>query len=306
MTSLPVPPPPPPKATPAAGPSARCESGPFTRTGNTADETSFEFPDSTSERGSVSLKAIVRQYAGTSHSRSVPAKQLYMILGRLRCLNYAISKYNEGVLSPDPSFLQYWQRRTLNQLSGFGFQVQSVHQSITIAGLSELIHSVEEVFAHDISAAHELIKGKLVTFDALGELYSHDRAVQGKTSLGGSAGVFLVTEYYFEEHRSLVGMEKSFHITMDFVATMGQHFTVVSFTEVLSGWMGVRARPLSDLTYIPVDPSDYDDLVSRGERYTRFGTGGAQFLAYRPSSFSLHFSGKGGASSSLSRFNLIT
>jgi hypothetical protein len=275
---------------------------PFTVTGSTPDDATIEFPDCVAEaKGSISLKLLVRQYTGTPQIRSIPAKQLYMILGRLRCLDYTLSKYNAGVAHPTPAFVHYWRRRTLNQLSGFGFQVQQANQPIAIVGLRDLIGTLETLFASDIEHARELIRGGLITFEALSELYRPDVPVQGRTGLGGHAGVFLVTEYYFEEHRSLVGMERSFHWSMEFIATMGEHFSVIAFTEVLSGWMGVRARPVSELIYAPVAPSEVADLRQRGAQYVQYGQGGAQFVAYQPHSFFIHSTGGAANTASLSR-----
>ena len=189
----------------------------------------------------------------------------------------------------------------MNLLSGFGFQVTNPHEAIIIHGLAELIEKIEQVYAEEIQAADELIRGGMIVFDALGELYRPFAAVQGRTSLGGTPGIFMVVEYYYEEHRTLLGMEKSFHFTMEFIATMGEHFTVVSFTEVLSGWMGVRTRPLSELTYVPLDPLQRSAVVERGRKYVDFGVGGARFLAYAPNTFFMHSSPRPGGGASLSR-----
>ncbi len=263
---------------------------PFTKSGDTEDNTVFEFPE-TAGNVPLNLRTVVRQYVGTQHVRMIPSKKLLMTLGRLRCLNHALRMYNDGVVSPNPAFLQYWRRRTLNLLSGFGFQIQNAEQQIVIPGLKELIQAVEQVHSHTITAARDMIKGKLVTFDALGELYCPDVPVLGRTGLPGTQAVFMVTDYFYEERRSLMGMEQSFHLSMDFIANMGQHFSVVSFTEVLSGWMGVRARSFSDLTYFPLDPSDAGIMQERGQKYANFGVGGAQFLSYKSNSFFLHYTG---------------
>ena len=273
----------------------------FKLNGDNPEHAAFEFLDPAVPTGSVLLKAVVRQYVGAPQMRSVPAKQMYMILGRLRCLEYAIKKYNEGVESAEPSFLQYWRRRVLNTLSVFGFQVTSAQQKISVYGLSELIVAIEGLYRLEIEAARETIGGGLITFDALGELYRPFQPVQGQTTLGGTAGVFMVTDIYYEEHRSLLGMEKSFHWSMEFVVTMGEHFTIVAFTEVLSGWTGVRARPLSDLSYIPIEPSQAGHLTERGKKYASFATGGPRFLAYTPNSFFIHGGSNQGALGSLAR-----
>ncbi|KAJ3280124.1 hypothetical protein HK104_000894 [Borealophlyctis nickersoniae] len=220
-----------------------------------------------------------------------------MILPRLRALQYTINKYNEGVRHSTPAFEQYWKPRTLNWLSGVGFQVKDAKENIVIDSLEELVNDVEEVYAAEIGDVKEKIAAGLITFEGLGELYGPDVPIEGRTTLGGTNAVFMVTDAYYEEHRSLVGMEKSFHMTLDFIATVGNHFTVVTFTEVLSGWMGVQARAVGDLTYVPVKSSQMDFLRARGEKYVEYSSGGAQFLAYGSHTFFLHSTSRTGGSS---------
>ncbi|OZJ06061.1 hypothetical protein BZG36_01088 [Bifiguratus adelaidae] len=291
MATVP-PPPPPPLATRSAAQAIRTTGGenfePFIVKGTSKNEAVFEFPNPSERLGSVNLRAIVGQYLTSPQLRDVPAYQLYMVLGRLRCLYEAMSKYNEGIHALTPIFLQYWRQRTLNLMAGFGFHITDAQQAISIVGLEELVRKVEDLFQEDIKEARQLIQRGSIIFDSLGELYHPGATVQGKTTLGGTPGIFLVVESYFEEHRSLLGMEKSFHWTMEFVATMGNHFTLVNFTEVLSGWTGVRTRPLSELTYGPLDSTEKASLQKRGENYVQFGVGGAKFLAYAPNTFFLH------------------
>ena len=278
----------------------------FKVSGETIDDTVFEFIEMKDAVGSVSLRAIVRHFIGTPHLRSVQAKHMYMILGRLRCVHHSVCQYNAGIESPNQIFTLYWRKRTLNLLSGFGFQIKNPKERIFIIGLEELIEKVEQLYTGEICAAREVIEGGMIVFDALGELYRPFAAVEGKTTLGGTPGIFMVVEYYFEEHRSLLGLEKSFHFTMEFIATMGEHFEVVSFTEVLSGWMGVRTRPLSELTYVPLDPARQSQAVERGRKYVDFGVGGAKFLAYAPNTFFMHGNARpGGASLSKSSCSLL-
>ena len=191
-------------------------------------------------------------------------------------------------------FTQYWRRRALEQLSGFGFQVSDAKVPIDIPGLGDLIAAVEEVYRDEITAARELVHDNLITFDALGDLYDPGTPVQGVTALGGAPGVFLVAEYYSEERRSLLGLERSFHMSLEFVLTLGDHFTVARFTEVLSGWTGVRARPLTELTYVPVAADKMGPLLARGRQYVEVAARGPQFLAYDAHSFFLHPSGTSG------------
>ncbi|KAJ3116627.1 hypothetical protein HDU96_009182 [Phlyctochytrium bullatum] len=290
MSAAPPPPPPPtaPLTPPGDTTAAATGSQPaFIVKGETADDATFEFKDV--KDAQLSVRTIVSRYLGSPQSRLFAADKLHMILGRLRCLHHSVEQYNRGLADGSPSFLGYWRRHTLDQLSGFGFQVTHASQAIRIAGLAELVARLEELFADQIAAQREMIRNGFITFDALGELYRPGIPLQGRTSLGGTPGVFMLVESYYEERRSLVGMEKSFHFTLEFVASVGEHFTVVRFTEVLSGWTGVRSRPINELTYTPLSSDDFDTIRQRGENYVRFaGAKGSQYLGYGPYTFFLH------------------
>ncbi|ORX96788.1 P-loop containing nucleoside triphosphate hydrolase protein [Basidiobolus meristosporus CBS 931.73] len=300
---IPTPPPPPPPCPVTADPALLLTSDellqPFSTTGTTPEDTIFQLR--VCKDGTVPLKVVVSRYLSSPHQYSFPAEKLYMILGRLRCLCHSVSKYNEGVAKSTPAFLQYWRQRTLDQLSGFGYQVADANEPILILGLQELIDKIEEVFAEEIQNAQQLIKSGLITFDGLSELFHPETPVKGVIGLGGTPGIFMITEYYYEERRSLLGMERSFHWTMEFVVTMGEHFTVATFSEVLSSWTGVRARPLSELSYVPLDPADRDTLQKRGEKYVQFGVGGPHFVAYSPHTFFIHNPPASSSGASLSR-----
>jgi hypothetical protein len=248
----------------------------------------FEFQESKEKLGSIPLRTIVRHYTGMPNARQIPAQALYFVLGRLRCLAYTLRQFNDGVVNKSAAFEQYWKRRALDYVSGFGFQVKDPNERVDIVGLEELIKQVEQVYQSEIEGARELISGGQIDFDGLAELYRPERPVQGKLAMGGVHGVFMVVETYYQERRSLLGMEKSFHCTMEFVVSLGEHFSVARFSEVLSGWTGVRARPICDLLYEPVSDSDISDLKARGDKYVQFGSGGPQFLAYSPNTFFLH------------------
>lgn len=257
---------------------------PFTMTGSTKLDAVFEFPKLSNPPGFMSLRAVVGHYISAPNQRTVAVHQLYMILGRLRCLLQTIANYNKGISKNSPIFLQYWRTRALNYLSGFGFHAAE-EQQISIEGLSDLIPAVESLYEKEILDAQRLIQGGQINFESLGELYRPETPVQAGTTLAGAPAAFMITDYYYQEHQALFGKEKSFHLTLESIVTMGDHFTVVAFTEILSSWTGVRTRLVSSLTYTPVNPSQYQDLQERGAKYVEYGAGSTKFLAYSPHAF---------------------
>ncbi|KAF2009028.1 P-loop containing nucleoside triphosphate hydrolase protein [Aaosphaeria arxii CBS 175.79] len=292
MANIPTAPPPPPpvRRTTKAATMTTLDptSPPFSVNGSTPEDLALEFHDAQAATGSISLKPIIRHFLGVPRLHHVSASDAYKILGRLRGLQYTVAKYNAGIASPTPAFEQYWRPRTWNLLSGFGFQIGRTDQIIQIPGLEEVIQLLERTFDAQIQEARDTIKRGFITFDALGELYHPGEPVQTVMNSGGTTVIFLVTESFYQENRGLTGIQRTFNWTMEFVATVGSHFTVVSLTEQLNGWTGVRARSLSELTYTPVPSGEMEYLKQRGERYVEFATGGAKYLAYSRGTFFRH------------------
>lgn len=269
------------------------------------EEVVFEFPEFTPppqpNTAYLALRVVVRQYCSAAQARTFTDKVLYLQLGRFRALCNAISEYNKGIATNSSAFKLFWRRRTLDHLSGFGFQVGGAQFTISVPGLEDLIKKVEELHKVEIDAAAEAIKAGLIIFDGLAELYRPGTPVLGHTgALGGTRGVFLVAECFYEERRSLVGLERSFHLVLEFVVSLGEHFSLVRFSEVFGGWSGVRARPLSEQIYRPLEASEREAVLARSAKFVTFGGGGARFLSYAPNTFFIH-SAPHGAAGSLAR-----
>lgn len=294
MANIPAPPGPPPltvgKSASEISTMAASNStnSPFSVNGSTKEDMVFEFHDVKEAAGSIALKPIIRHYLGVPRLRLATASDLYKLLGRLRSLQYTVTKYNAGIVSPTPAFLQYWRERTLNLLSGFGLHLNHVEKTIEISGLEDMIQLLERTFDGQIQDAQDTIERGFITFDALGEVYRPGASVQAAMDSGHTFVNFLVTESFYQENRGITGIQRTFNITMEFVATVGSHFTVVSLTEQLYEWTGVRARSLSDLTYTPVDASEMQNFRQQGEKYVEFATGGEKYLAYSRASFFRH------------------
>jgi hypothetical protein len=248
----------------------------------------FEFPRLEDKSGTISLRTVVTQHVGALQSRKVAADKLFQIIGRLRCLQYAIERYNSGLVSQTHEFLQYWRRHTLGLLSGFGFRPGAELETIQIDGLSELISRLELIFQQNIQAAQELIASGMITFDGLGELFRPDIPIKSTAISGSVPCVYRVTDSFYEERRTLFGSQKHFHVTMEAVVLVGDHFSVATFSEVLSAWSGVRVRSLTDFSYQPLTESERQMFQARGERAVSHGLGGAKYLSYGPNTFYVH------------------
>ena len=96
-------------------------------------------------------------------------------------------------------------------------------------GLAELIQLLENTYHDEIRAARDTIERNFITFEALGELYLPGVPVKAPCASGGTTAIFLVTESFYQENRNSLGIQRTFNWKMEFVGTVGQHFTVVSY-----------------------------------------------------------------------------
>lgn len=155
---------------------------------------------------------------------------------------------------------------------------------------SLLICQLESIFQKDIQAAQKLIASGMVAFDGLGEIFKPETPVKCTALPGSPPCVYRVADSFYEERRTLIGSQKHFHVTMEVVVLVGDHFSVASFSEVLPAWSGVRCRSLADFSYQPVTESEIPMFQARGKRAVTYGLGGAKYLGYDANSFHVHTS----------------
>ena len=249
----------------------------------------FEFPKSNSKPDSATLRVVINQYLGTPHASRASASQLFSILGRLRCFQYALKRYNNGLVGRTSDFLKYWRRHTLQLLSGFGIISAHTHGPVHIPGLDNLIVQIEDIYQNDILEYDSMIEKGMTHFQGLLQLFRPNVPVKASLLVGATPSVFRVTDAFFSERRNAFGSSsKDFHVNLETVVPVGDHFSVANFTEVFSGWVGAQPRAITDLTYQPVADTERDALLARAEKAVRFGRGGAKYLAYAPNSFVLH------------------
>ena len=187
-----------------------------------------------------------------------------------------------------PGFVSYWRQYTVNLLSGFGCHLEPEPKAISINGLDELIVALETQYSNRINDARALINNGKVSFSGLSELFRPETVVESSVVSDGAPSIFRVVDSYFEERRSMFGSQKLFHLSLEMVVPLGEHFSVTTFSEVITAWQGERPRRLSEFTYQPVLDSEKPALLKRAQDGVRFSRGGANYLAYTSDSFFMH------------------
>ncbi|KAJ3257001.1 hypothetical protein HK103_004984 [Boothiomyces macroporosus] len=258
-------------------------------------EPTVYFPDvPVFEPGHIPLRSIVRNLTSMKQMSNINIKFLNFILGRLVWLENLIIEYNKGIELGRNADSVYYNRyirfQMMEAVSVFGYQVPNDITKIQVPGLNLLIAAIQDFYKPQIDFYKTMIKEGAIIFDGLQELYKPGMIVRGMTSLGVPAG-FKVVQSYYQEHRTLFGFEQSFHLELQFVATLGDDFAVIQFEAVISRWMGDANRKLSDMFYAPVDGELMQKFENSGKKYVLLGTGGSKYLHHDPGCVFLHAAG---------------
>ena len=238
---------------------------------------------------SPSLLMVLRQYIPQlGQSKQVDAKQAYNVLGRLKSLESHLSEYNRMTrLEDEDEYCRYIKYHVLNSLSVFGLHLADKSATILVQGLTEFIANVSMSLSDRVNTALQAIELGNVDFEALGELYKPFDVVLGQTGIGIASG-FRVLSFHYQERRTLFGIETTFHLTLEYVAALGEHFSLVPFEYVVTAWKGAKHRSINDLDFVPLKKESLmQDYINRGLQYDKIGRG-VTYMAYKPGSLFLH------------------
>lgn len=161
----------------------------------------------------------------------------------------------------------------MNAISGLGCSIPTATTKLFCPGLTELIEHIEENNAERIAFYRRSIASNTIVFDGLQELYAAGTVVKGATSLGVPSG-FRVSQCYYQERKTLFGLELSFHLQLQFVFALGADFGVAEFEHVMSKWIGEANRSVSELQYSPASTSFITLMKNNGRRYLDLGAMG--------------------------------
>ena len=236
------------------------------------------------------LRSIVRNFTSMKMASQIPSKYLFFILGRLDWLSDLVQQYNHGLETSnqeDVYYGRYIKYQLVQCLSGLGFQIKSMSEKISILGIDELRNEIRELYKKEIDFYLQSIKEGSIVFDGLSELYKPNTFVRGITSLGVPAG-FKVVQSYYQERKSLFGLEQSFHLELQYVATLGNDFGVIQFETVLSRWMGESNRKINDLFFAPIEEGLKRKFIASGQKYASLGLGEPKYLQHESGCVFLH------------------
>ncbi|KAJ3273210.1 hypothetical protein HDV01_004712 [Terramyces sp. JEL0728] len=247
-----------------------------------------------SNPGQISLRTVVRNLTLMKQMNNTNIRFLNFILGRLIWLERLCADYNKGIDLGRNTDSVYYNRyirfQMMEAISVFGYQVPNDTTKVQVPGLELLITAIQDFYKPQIDFYKTIIKEGSAVFDGLQELYKPGMIVRGMTSLGVPSG-FRVVQSYYQERKTLFGYEQSFHLELQFIATLGEDFAIVQFEAVISRWMGDANRKLSQMFYAPVEAELLERFEKSGEKYVLLGNGGSKYLCHDAGCVYLHSAG---------------
>jgi len=222
---------------------------------------------------------LLRKFTDISRG-DVPVDAAYLQMGRLRAMRAEFREYNAS-LGPDaePSTAAHCQARVVELLSSLGL---TSGESVGLEDLDHLLMNIEMLKGAELKASQDRIKAGRIEFLDLAELY-----IPGSEVLGPAGGLsqemgYLVRSCHFEEAKTPFGVKHSFHIELEFFASVGEKFGAVRCVEQVGWWRGVRE--VSSLFFYKIPLSVRVRLADRGELYAEVATG-QRFLTCKKGSF---------------------
>lgn len=209
----------------------------------------------------------------------IEARLVFSRLGRLRGLSQCFqttNAYNARQAAGDKTETSDREAHEIEMcienLNALGYVLPSKHAQIKAEFLDDLVECLEDAFhvsamRESIAAYSTIEYGQLLEYYRVGDIVKSSVA-----TLGSSQVLYRVCDAYYESVRSIMGQRKlSFHIGLEYIATLGDNFAYVSFDQIIGDWEG--AQQLDHLPYarVDVDGQEFDRMTKRGQRVLDLG-----------------------------------
>eukprot|EP00808_Paulinella_micropora_P022351 g17669.t1 len=227
----------------------------------------------------------------------IQAELIFTRLGRLRGLLGLINATNDihaRLREKDPADRKlsdadaYTVESCLANLTALGFVMTKSLGIIDAQWLAELVAELESVYDCD-AARKNITEFKQIEYLQLFEYYRVGDVVKAPaSSLGSTPVLYRVCDAYYESVRSLMGPRKlSFHLGLEYIATLGDAYAFVSFEVIMGDWE--QAQALDKLAYVKVEREgkEIDGYTERGQHLLSLGLA-PTYRAYRGSCFFAH------------------
>eukprot|EP00435_Cladocopium_sp_Y103_P003361 s3235_g1.t1 len=202
------------------------------------------------------LAILVRHLTDSGrHQKDVRIDMALLNLGRLRALRYERNLFNAATRPVDGQWL-----------------------GCSLLKRNLLTKTELEEYRKDIECGY-------VQFNALGEVfYPGEKVWMTIDGLSEPLGLTVLQSWY-QLRSSLFGPEKSFHVELEFLASVGNTFAKINFQEPMSSYQGTRR--LDSMLYQLMTNDMMQRLKHRGEKYLQAATS-TPYVHYARGSFYSH------------------
>eukprot|EP00457_Paulinella_chromatophora_P001234 gb/GEZN01001236.1/.p1 GENE.gb/GEZN01001236.1/~~gb/GEZN01001236.1/.p1 ORF type:complete len:989 (-),score=167.77 gb/GEZN01001236.1/:238-3177(-) len=250
----------------------------------------------------IPIEGLLKNMLGrqATSALGIQAELLFSRLGRLRGLYGLITATNaihaKLRSTPDSKISDGEAHNVatcIANLNALGYALTRKNAIIDAQWLKQLIEILEDVY--QCEAARQSIETyKQVEYLQLFEYYRVGDVVKAPApSLGSTPVLYRVCDAYYESVRSLMGPRKlSFHMGLEYIATLGDCFGFVAFDVIIGDWE--QAQALDKLPYVRVEPEseEMQAMIARGNRVLDLGLQ-PTYRCYRGACFFAHGARKG-------------
>jgi len=231
---------------------------------------------------------LLRRFTDFSRpNEDVPLHHAYLALGALRAMLRDCEDYNLALSeeSRGQGLAALRKAQIAEMFSGLGLNPGG--KEIDVSGLREMISVLEGARADRLAHARSQLEAGTVDFLGLAELYKPGTSVVGPVGGAGEECGFLVRSCRYHEHKTLFGKQLSFHLELQFVASVGDCFAIISCQDEVGLFQGTRA--VSSLAFRPLGEEGRDvdlraRLEERGRKYVEAAIG-CKVYGYLPGCF---------------------
>lgn len=181
----------------------------------------------------------------------------------------------------------------IDNLNALGYALNKKYSLVEAQYLAELVALMEETYdsAHAMKSIQE---DKVIEYRQLHEYYRVGDLVKApQSSLGSAVVCYRVCDAYYELKRSMMGQRKlSFHLGLEYIATIGDAYAFVAFEYIVGDWE--QAQSLDKLHYQRIEQksTEVKQMTERGLALLSLGLE-PTYRSYRGACFFAHGGAKG-------------
>ncbi|KAI3630933.1 hypothetical protein MIR68_011016 [Amoeboaphelidium protococcarum] len=252
------------------------------------------------EKCLVTAASVIRTLTALGHQKNLlPLEAVFHHYNTLVYLRDGLAKYKlyAKKFNEDPSHFSALQlveeklnhRRLLQSLATLGSKIPDIstydEKALRIIGLDDLIKIVEMHYQKEFEMADSLKAAGKTTQNALFRIFPPGEVVVGfSPTLPNVKLCYRVTASHYEAQKTLFGSSSSFHVGLEFIASLGSEFVLLEYEETFSSHDNSKEVFIADLHVRPASADEKRDFLERGKKFVQYSLG-ASYLSYAPKSF---------------------